>query len=314
MCEREFPVSRTFIALTAALLLAPLPSLNASDWPQWGGKASKNMVSLEENLPETFVPGNKNPKGGGILLSTTKNVKWAARIGEFSCGTPTVARGKVFVGGMIDEQGVLNCYDEATGKLLWQWTKPCREDLRADAMNFRHFPKSLGVCSTPAVDGDRVYFVDQNCVVECLDTNGQPPAAGADAGKAKVIWTFDMYADKAVGSRPSDACNGSPLIDGDLLYVTTSNGVDRIIEVPIQKDAARRCLRPTHPRSSHSTSGQVVSSLGTQRPSRPTCCTGNGRRHRWELCKGASWSSWVEAMAPVTHSRRSPSYPRIRSL
>jgi len=247
MCEREFPVSRTFIALTAALLLAPLPSLHASDWPQWGGTACKNMVSLEENLPETFVPGNKNPKGGGILLSTTKNVKWAARIGDFSCGTPTVARGKVFVGGMIDEQGVLSCFDEATGKLLWRWTKPCREDLRADAMNFRYFPKSLGVCSTPAVDGDRLYFVDQNCVVECLDTNGQPPAAGADAGKAKVIWTFDMYADKAVGSRPSDACNGSPLIDGDLLYVTTSNGVDRIIEVPIQKDAARRCFAPNAP-------------------------------------------------------------------
>jgi hypothetical protein len=30
-------------------------------------------------------------------------------------------------------------------------------DLKEEAMNFRQFPKSLGVCSAPAVDGDRLY-------------------------------------------------------------------------------------------------------------------------------------------------------------
>ena len=158
-----------------------------------------------------------------------------------------MAGGKVFIGGMVKEQGVLSCFDEATGKLLWQWKQPCRDDLQADAMNFRHFPKTLGVCSTPAVDGDRLYFVDQNCVVQCLDVNGQAPTAGQEAGEAKVLWTFDMYADKAVACRPSDACNGSPLVDGDLLYVTTSNGVDRITHVPIKEDAARRCFAPHAP-------------------------------------------------------------------
>ena len=112
-------------------------------------------------------------------------MKWAARIGDFACGTPAVAGGKVFIGGMIDEQGVLKCFDEATGKLLWQWIKPCRSDLKADAMNFRHFPKSLGVCSTPAVDGDRLYFVDQNCVVECLDVHGQPANGGSGSGRSQ---------------------------------------------------------------------------------------------------------------------------------
>ncbi len=205
------------------------------------------MVSSEKNLPETFVPGKKGTQGEGVLLTTTKNVRWAARIGDFSCGTPTVASGKVFIGGMVARQGVVKCFEEATGKLLWQWIKPCRSDLKEDAMNFRQFPKSLGVCSTPAVDGDRLYFVDQNCVVECLDIHGQPPTAGAEVGEAKVIWTFDMYADQAVGSRPSDACNGSPLIDGDLLYVTTANGVDRIVHIPIAEDAARRCFAPNAP-------------------------------------------------------------------
>jgi outer membrane protein assembly factor BamB len=226
------------------LWLAPTV-LHAGDWPQWGGTSCKNMISSEKGLPETFEPGKKT--GQGVDVATTQNVKWAARIGDFSCGTPTVAGGRVFIGGMIDEKGVLKCFDEATGRLLWQWTKPCRTDLKADAMNFRHFPRSLGVCSTPAVDGDRLYFVDQNCVVQCLDVRGLPPRTGADSGEARVIWTFDMYADKAVHSRPSDACNGSPLIDGELLYVTTSNGVDRIVERPIAEDGARKCMAPGAP-------------------------------------------------------------------
>ena len=234
---------RTF----AITLLAPLSLLHAADWPQWGRTASKNMISLEKHLPDTFEPGRKGTQGEGVLMDTTRNVTWAVRTGDFSCGTPAVAGGKVFIGGMIKKQGVMSCFDEATGKLLWRWIKPCRSDLKEDAMNFRHFPKSLGVCSTPAVDGDRLYFVDQNCEVVCLSIHGQKPASGAEVGEARVIWTFDMYADKAVGSRPSDACNGSPLIDGDLLYVTTSNGVDRIINVPIKEDAARRCFAPNAP-------------------------------------------------------------------
>src|SRR5271154_6889106 len=130
------------------LLLTALARLQAADWPQWGGTASKNMVSLEKDLPETFVPGEKGTSGEGILLATARNVRWAARIGSSSCGTPTVADGRVFIGGLIDRQGVMNCFEESTGKLLWQWIMPCRSDLKEDAMNFRQFPKTLGVCST----------------------------------------------------------------------------------------------------------------------------------------------------------------------
>lgn len=231
-----------------AIALLGLSSLvDAADWPEWGGTASRNMVSPEKHLPDSFVPGEQGTQGEGSLLSTTGIVQWTAKTGNFSCGTPAVAGGKVFVGGMYHRKGVMRCFDETTGRLLWEWIKPCRSDLKEDAMNFRHFPKSLGVCSTPVVDGDRLYFVDQNCVVQCLDVHGQPPTAGAEAGEAKVIWTFDMYADKAVRCRPSDACNGSPLIDGNLLYVPTSNGVDRIVHVPIEEDAARRCFAPDAP-------------------------------------------------------------------
>ena len=237
-------VCRSFLVF-CILVLSFTAMLHGEDWPQWGGTASKNMVSAEKGLPQTFRRSEQAaPKDDE---SQPDNARWRVRVGDFTCGTPVVAAGRVFLGGMIDTEGVLNCYDEATGKLLWQWRKPCRDDLQADAMNFRLFPKRLGVCSTPAVDGDRLYFVDQNCVVQCLDVHGRPPDAGAAAGQAQVLWSFDMYADPAVACRPSDACNGSPLIDGDLLYVTTSNGVDRIITVPIEEDAGRRCMAPNAP-------------------------------------------------------------------
>ena len=233
-----------------AVLLSVLPlaqQLHAEDSPQWGGSAGKNMVSQEIGLPETFEPGRTDPQGSGVVMSTTQNVKWAAKLGDFSCSTPTVACGRVLIGGMDDRIGILKCFDEETGRLLWQWSEPCRSDLGPDAMNFRIFPKSLGVCSTPAVDGDRLYFVDQNCVVQCLDINGQPPLDGEEAGQAKVIWSFDMYANPLVACRPSDACNGSPLVDGDFVYIPTSNGVDRIVRILIEEDASRRCFAPDAP-------------------------------------------------------------------
>ncbi|MDD5349621.1 MAG: PQQ-binding-like beta-propeller repeat protein [Chthoniobacteraceae bacterium] len=235
------------LALAAALLLAG--NAHAADWPQWGGSASKNMVSEEINLPETFTPGEKKPQGGGIDLATAKNVKWAVPMGTFTCSAPAVAGGKVFMGGLAGKNGVLYCFEEATGKLLWQWTKPCRKDITEDPAQFLFFrtPEQLGVCSTPAVDGDRLYFVDQNCAVVCLDVNGQPPAPGATAGEARELWTFDLFADPNVGSRPADVCNGSPVIDGDFLYVPTSNGVDRFPSKPIEVDGARRGFAPNAP-------------------------------------------------------------------
>ena len=113
---------RTF----AIILLAPVSLLHAADWPQWGGTASKNMVSLEKELPASFVADEKKVQGDKTPTATDGRMQWTAGIGNFSCGTPAVASGKVFIGGLVDKQGVLKCFDEPTGKLLWQWIEPCR--------------------------------------------------------------------------------------------------------------------------------------------------------------------------------------------
>ena len=152
-----------------------------ADWSQWGGRPDKNMASDEKGLPDTFTPGEKDPQGSGIKMETTQNVRWAARVGAMACSTPAVAGGKVFVGAMRDDMGAFLCLDEATGKPLWQWVAPLRSDVPQEIdgrrCEFARFPRQLGVCSSPAVDGDRLYFVDHRLNVLCVTTAGKPKAA-----------------------------------------------------------------------------------------------------------------------------------------
>ena len=48
--------------------------------------------------PSTFDPGKFKPNSEEVDLSTTKNVKWVAKLGSQTYGNPVVANGKVFVG------------------------------------------------------------------------------------------------------------------------------------------------------------------------------------------------------------------------
>ncbi len=219
----------------------------ADDWPQWGRNSDRNMVSQEEGLPASFVPGDKDPQGSGIIPSTTKNVQWSVRVGVATYSTPAVVNGKVFIGTCIDSKGVLKCLDANSGELLWQWAAPARdvpEILGGGRFCFRNHPRRLGLTATPTVEGERIYFVNHRCEVLCLDAAGaaqggdssipatqrestlaaeRSPALATDT--SRVIWSYDMY--EEVGTRPADAYHGNVLVDGDVLYVCTSNGVDR---------------------------------------------------------------------------------------
>jgi outer membrane protein assembly factor BamB len=220
------------------------------DWPQWGGSDGRNMVSGEKPLPESFTPGERPSGASAIDLATTKNVKWVARLGNYAYGNPTVAGGRVFVGtdattlspdrkSKEGGGGLVKCLDEATGKLLWQLVVPRRSDL-PEGVYFNH--QDLGTCSSPAVDGDRVYVVTSADEVVCLDVHGQPPDEGRPAGReagpaadAKVIWRYDLINELKVS--PHDSASCSVLIHGDVLYLGTSNGVDRSHEKVVSPDA-----------------------------------------------------------------------------
>lgn len=253
-------------ACASAFALAALAQ--AADWPQWGGRQCRNMVSDEKGLPESFAPGQKKEGGGGIDPATMKNVKWAARLGTETYGNPTVSGGRVFVGTnngaprdprLKGDRGILMCFEEATGKFLWQLAV---SKLRAERSFNGDFP-NLGICSSPTVEGERVYVVTNRDEVLCLDVHGlangndgpfqeegeyiaaqkrrkpgkQPPGAKPDEkpeepakpleltpADADIIWRYDMIAE--LDAWPQDASACSVLVHGDLVYVNPSNGVD----------------------------------------------------------------------------------------
>ena len=229
-----------------------LPGLSrAADWPQWGGTEARNMISPEKNLPATFVP-IRSTTDPAIQPGTPTNVRWVASLGGASYGNPTVAGGRVFIGTddkNVDEDprftrtqgGLLKCFDEKTGKLLWQLVVPKRTGYPKDML---YGQQHLGVCSSPLVDGDRVYVVTCACEVLCLDVHGQANgndgqykdeasyevSAGASpvklgASDADIIWRYDLMKD--LGVWPHDVPSCSILVHGDVLYLSTCNGVDK---------------------------------------------------------------------------------------
>jgi outer membrane protein assembly factor BamB len=233
-----------WLAIAGMGLWLSAPDAAGKDWPQWGGSDGKNMVSEEKGLPDSFVPGEKDSQAGRLRMETMKNVKWAAKLCQAIYSTPAVAGGKVFLGGQRPGLGLLMCLDEKTGELLWQWQGPARKvpsHIDGFLIGIGPNPEALGVCSTPVVEGDRVYFVTHSFKVMCLDVNGQP--AGPQIGQARVVWEYDLW--DQLGVFPCDAANGSPALDGDLLYVQTSNGVDR--NMGAAKEQKRKIPAPNAP-------------------------------------------------------------------
>jgi outer membrane protein assembly factor BamB len=212
-----------------ALIAVGVVQLRASDpgtgnWPMWGGTPDRNQVSNMKNVPSEWD------------VKTKKNIKWVAELGSQSYGNPVVADGMVFVGTNNElardpkqggDRGVLMAFRESDGQFMWQHTHPKLEAGRANDWPFQ------GVASSPLVEGQKLYYVSNRGVVICLDTQGFRDNENDGPFKdekltgqndADIIWQFDMI--EEVGSYPHNMSNSSPVIMGDLIYVSTSNGQD----------------------------------------------------------------------------------------
>lgn len=136
-----------------------------TDCPQWQVSPLRNNVVQSERIPLEWD------------VSTGKNVLWSMKLGSESYGNPVVANGKVYVGtnngaaylsrypNTVD-LGVLVCFEEATGKFLWQHSS---EKLPTGRV---HDWPDQGICSAPLVDGDRLWFVTSRGEVACMDVEG----------------------------------------------------------------------------------------------------------------------------------------------
>ncbi len=227
----------TILLLTHSLLLGAIISSNsafAADQPQWGEKHSRNMISSETGLAESFD------------LETGRNVKWIAPLGTKTYATPVVADGKVYICTNNErprdsrhngDRGVLLCLNESDGSLCWQLIVPkIKED------PYKDWPQ-VGMVSPATVENSYVYIVSNRGEVLCLDPDGLsdgndgpykdeaahmvPKGSQAmDLGDtdADIIWLFDLPAE--VGVYPHDSAHCSILVHNDFLYINTSGGLN----------------------------------------------------------------------------------------
>jgi len=217
-----------------------------SDWPQWGRNHERNMVSSTTDLPTEVSGGQYIGNSEEIDLKTAKNAKWIAKLGSQSYGNPTVADGRVYVGTnndtprdarLVGDRCCVYCLDEETGELIWQLNVPKLGTGKVSDWEF------LGICSSPAIDGNRVYLVTNLCEVICLDVNGMADGndgplqdegqymAGPDAAPlevtetdADIIWVTNMIDE--LGVFPHNITSCSVMVVGDRVWTSTSNGVD----------------------------------------------------------------------------------------
>ncbi len=205
---------------TTWLLSASDPA--GTDWPMWGGTPDRNMVSSMTGIATSWD------------INTKKNIKWMSMLGSQTYGNPVVAGGKVFVGtnneGLRNpkepgDRGVLMCFRESDGQFLWQHANA---KLPAGRVNDWPFQ---GVCASPLVEGELLYYVNNRCELVCLDVNGD------GKGGAKTIWKLDMM--EELGAHPHNMANSSVVAWGDMLYLSTSNGQDEShVNIPSPKAPA----------------------------------------------------------------------------
>ena len=250
---------------TAARADAGRTQAARQDWPMFAGAPDRNAVSGARGLPE-WLDAAAVPRTGDGGAAPAANLKWTAALGSQTYAGPVLAGGRIYVGinnahprdpNHKGDRSILACFRADTGRFLWQLVVPKMKQIG----NFNADGPGYGTTSTPAVDGRRVYVVTGRGDVVCLDANGLAdgndgpfldeadflavplehrmieekgvvkvvfrPGTAVPPGPrdADILWRYDPKEELKVW--PQDTCSSSPLVLGDLVYVGTSNGVDR---------------------------------------------------------------------------------------
>ncbi|MEC7841449.1 MAG: PQQ-binding-like beta-propeller repeat protein [Candidatus Latescibacterota bacterium] len=205
------------------LSLLSLPTI-AAETAMWGFTPGRNMANDATGLPQTWN------------VKTGENILWKAALGSQTYAGPLIVNGQIFVGTnnqgprnpkLTGDRGVIMAFSQKDGSFQWQSTHT-----KLPAGRIHDWPQQ-GICSTPFVEGDRLYYISNQCQVVCVDTKGftdgendGPITDEKDHSEidGDVIWTLDMLNDLDVF--PHNLATCSPVGAGDLLFVTTSNGVD----------------------------------------------------------------------------------------
>jgi outer membrane protein assembly factor BamB len=180
------PVAEGSPAGTPARLAAVLDGSLPGAWPQWRGPG-RNGISAEKHWRPDWT-------------ADPPTVAWTAKVGR-GHSTVVVSKGRVYALGADRTHTTVYCLGAETGELIWKYAYERREKVHPEAEG-----DVTGPASTPLVDGERVFALDDLGDLHCLDT-----ATG------EVRWRLSAV-DDLKGQAP-DQFFGSPLVVGGTLFL-----------------------------------------------------------------------------------------------
>jgi len=227
------------LLVTILFLLRGAANAESPSVPEavWLPPLDRNHVSTARGLPDRWAAGEIDRKTGEWKGGDrAENILWASRLGSETYGSPVVWKDQVFCAtnngaGYLprfpakQDLGCLLAFSRNDGRFLWQYSAEVLPD------SHRNWPLQ-GICSTPWIEGDRLWIVTNRGSVACLDTEGfrdgedDGPTADAtrDEYEADVVWEFDMIG--RLGIVPRFMTSSMPAAVGPWVFVATSNGTD----------------------------------------------------------------------------------------
>jgi outer membrane protein assembly factor BamB len=191
--KHNIPTLIFFVLLIIFIMTAPLyigGKTHGTDWPRWRGPNGDGISTETDWDPEALKDGPK--------------IIWKTNVGM---GLSNVAiKGKyLYTMGSDYEEDIVYCLNAETGEEVWRYSYPCSWG-------------SFGPQATPTVDGKYVYT---------LSIEGHLHSLNAKNGK--IGWEKNIV--KEFGAvRPKDGFSGSPVIEGDLVIITTNTSGLAIIK------------------------------------------------------------------------------------
>lgn len=202
-----------------ASVIAVLSVATADDWRTLGRDSTHNAVSRERGAPIEFR-----------LMEDRAGVAWTAPLGRNTLASPVVADGLVWITSHVIEPaddstppkdwdgGLIMCFRERDGKLLWQHRSPRLTAGYEQDMSYG------AIGSVPLVEGNRLWYVNNRCEAVCFDIT--PLKNGT--GNPREMWKLDMPKELNVYPRTLVMLGGggaSVASYQDKLYVVTHNGI-----------------------------------------------------------------------------------------
>lgn len=126
--------------LMSGLLVLGMLNAVAVDWPVWRGPNGNSVTS------ETINAANLNA-----------TPVWTAKVGS-GYSAISVFQGKALTAGNSGGNDIIYCMDANTGKIVWQYSYPCRVD--------KGYP---GPRATPVTDGKNVYMLSIDGDLVCVN-------------------------------------------------------------------------------------------------------------------------------------------------